>query len=153
MNQHLYFDGYYDAQSTTIFDAPVFLLKANPTLIPGSQLPKIPLHKWALNGDFSTLYGLDLYMDYTHYDGNNDLNRPAYGIADVSLTQQLKAGTSLNIGISNLFNQYVDTYGRIGFGVFIPENQYGTDPNGLAQGTERFGLSPEALTVTLTQRI
>jgi outer membrane receptor protein involved in Fe transport len=153
MNPHLFFDGYYDAQSTTIFDAPVFLLKANPTLIPGSQLPKIPLHKWAVNGDFSTPYGLDLYMDYTHYDGNNDLNRPAYGIADISLTQQLKAGTSVNIGISNLFNQYVDTYGRIGFGVFIPENRYGTDPNGLAQGSERFGLSPAALSVTVTQRL
>jgi outer membrane receptor protein involved in Fe transport len=153
VNPHLFFDGYYDAQSTTIFDAPVFLLQANPTLIPGSQLPKIPLHKWGLNGDFSTPSGLDLYMDYTHYDGNNGLNRPAYGIADISLTQQLKNGTSVNIGISNLFNEYVDTYGRIGLGVFIPENSFGTDPSGLAQGSERFGLSPAALTVTVTQRL
>jgi outer membrane receptor for ferrienterochelin and colicin len=153
VNPHLFFDGYFDAQSTTIFDAPTFLLQDNPTLIPGSQLPKIPLHKWGVNGDFSTPYGMDLYMDYTHYDSNNDLNRPAYGIADISLTQQLKGGTSFNIGISNVFNQYVDTYGRIGLGVFVPENQFGTDTSGLAQGSERFGLSPAALSVTVTQRL
>jgi outer membrane receptor for ferrienterochelin and colicin len=153
VNPHLFFDGYYDAQSTTIFDAPTFLLQDNPTLIPGSQLPKIPLHKWGVNGDFSTPYGFDLYMDFTHYDSNNDLNRPAYGIADISLTQQLKGGTSFNLGISNVFNQYVDTYGRIGLGVFVPENQFGTDTSGLAQGSERFGLSPAALSVTVTQRL
>lgn len=153
VSDHLFFDGYYDTQSTTIFDAPVFLLQDNPTLIPGSQIPDIPLHKWGLNGDFSTPHGMDIYMDFTHYDGNNGLHRPAYGIADFSLTQDLKNGTSVNVGISNLFNQYVDTYGRIGYGVFIPENQFGTDTNGLNQGTERFGLSPAALSVTLTQKI
>ena len=151
VNPHLLFDGYYDAQPTTIFDAPTFLLQDNPTLIPGSQLPKIPLHKWGVNGDFSTPNGLDLYMDFTHYDSNNDLNRPAYGIADISLTQELKGGTSFNIGISNVFNQYVDTYGRIGLGVFVPENQFGTDTSGLAQVQN---ASDSWLpSVTVTQRL
>ena len=48
LNEHVFFDGYWDTQSTTIFDAPTSLLINNPNLIPGSQLPKIPLHTWGV---------------------------------------------------------------------------------------------------------
>jgi outer membrane receptor protein involved in Fe transport len=148
--ENLVFGGYYDTQSTVIFDAPVFLLVANPTLINGSQLPKIPLHKYGLTADLTSTRGGELYLDYTHYDGNNPLNRPAYGVADASLTQQLSTRFSANLGVSNLFDSDVDDYGRIGWGVFIPENQYGHDSSGLQQGSERFGLSPRALSLTLS---
>jgi hypothetical protein len=47
----------------------------------------------------------------------------------------------------------VDNYGRIGWGLFIPENQYGSDPNALAQGTERFGLAPRAFIFSLTEKM
>lgn len=152
VNQHLFFDGYYDAQSTVIFDAPDSLLMSNLTLINGSQLPRIPLHKEGLSGDWATASGGDLYLTYTHFDSNNDLNRPAYGVTDLSFTQRMTSRTSINIGVSNLFNNDVDTYGRIGYGVFVPENQFGTNSTGLQQGSERFGLSPAALSVTVTQR-
>jgi outer membrane receptor protein involved in Fe transport len=153
VNPRLFFDGYYDAQSTVIFDAPDSLLMNNLTLINGSQLPRIPLHKEGLSGDWATASGGDLYLAYTHFDANNDLNRGAYGEADLSFTQRITARTSINIGVSNLFNNDVDTYGRIGYGVFVPENKFGTDANGLQQGSERFGLSPSALSVTVTQRL
>lgn len=152
-NQHLYFDGYYDVQSTTIFDAPDFLLMNNPTLINGSQLPKIPLHKFGISADLTNSYGAEFYVNYTHYDSNNGLNRPAYGVADASITQRLSERTSLNLGISNLFDTNPDNYGRIGLGAFVPENAFGTDANALAQGSERYGLSPTALSLSLTQRI
>ncbi len=63
----------------------------------------------------------------------------------------MNARIALNIGISNLFNNDVDNYGRIGYGVFVPENKFGTNSTGSQHGSERFGLSPRALSVTMTQ--
>jgi outer membrane receptor for ferrienterochelin and colicin len=152
VNPRLFFDSYYDVQSTVISDAPDSLLMNNLTLINGSQLPRIPLHKEGLSGDWATASGGEFYLVYTHFDGNNDLNRGAYGQTDFSFTQKMAARTLITLGISNLFNNDVDTYGRIGYGVFVPENKFGTNANGLQQGSERFGLSPSALSVTVTQR-
>ena len=59
----------------------------------------------------------------------------------------------MNLGVSNLFSTDVDTYGRIGLGVFVAENQFGTDANAVQQGSELFGLSPLTVSFTVTQRI
>jgi len=152
VNPHLFFDGYWNTQSTTIFDAPDSLLMNNPTLIPGSQLPKIPLHKWGLAANLTTSRGGELYLDYVQVDSNNELARPSYGEASVALTQQVAPHTFVNLGVSNLFNQVVDNYGRIGLGRFVPENQFGVDSTGVNQGSERFGLVPAAISFTVIQR-
>jgi outer membrane receptor protein involved in Fe transport len=149
---HAVFDAYWDVQSVTIFDVPQDFLMNNVTLIPGSQLPGIPLHKWGGYIDLTDNRGGDVYLDYTQYDSNNSYNRPSYGVADLAITQQVAKNTYVNLGVSNLFNQAVDTYGRIGLGVFIPENQYGTDSSGLDQGTERFGLAPASVSFNVIQR-
>ncbi len=153
VNPHLYLEGYWDVQSATIFDAPVQLLIDNPTLIPGSQLPEIPLHKWGASFDYTNNYGGEIFLNYTHYDSNNSLHRPAYGVADAAFTQRIASNTYLNLGVSNIFNSAVDNYGRIGWGVYVPENQYGTDANALDQGSERFGLAPATLIFSVTQRL
>jgi len=57
------------------------------------------------------------------------------------------------MGVSNLFNQVVDNYGRIGLGVYVPENQFGTDTSAVQQGSERFGLAPASVSFTIIQRI
>jgi hypothetical protein len=150
---HFSVEGYWDTQSAALFDAPDFLLMSNPTLINGAQLPAIPLHKFGIALDLTNTHGGEVYVDYTHLDSNNSLNRPAFGWADASFTQAVSKDLSLNLGITNLFNSAVDDYGRIGLGVFIPENQFGTDPNALAQGTERFGLAPMSVIFSLTEKI
>jgi outer membrane cobalamin receptor len=152
-NAHLLLGGYWDVQSVTIFDAPASLLMDNPTLIPGSQLPGIPLHKWGLNMNLANDRGGSIYMDYVQVDSNNPLNRASYGTTDLAITQQVSKHTFVNLGVSNLFNQAVDTYGRIGLGVFVPENQFGTDSSGLQQGTERFGQAPASIGFTVIERI
>ena len=152
-NRNFFVDGYYDVQSAAIFDAPVVLLQSNPTLINGAQLERIPLHKFGVAMDYTNNHGGEFYIDYTHFDGNNPLNRPPFGWADAAFTQSISKNTSVNVGITNIFNSAVDTYGRIGLGVYIPENMYGTDANALAQGSERFGLAPMAVMFTLTQKI
>lgn len=148
-----FFDGYYDTQSTVIFNAPDSLLMDNPTLINGGQLPVIPLHKFGINADFTNKHGGELYLDYTQFGNNNGIARPSYGVVDMALTQQISSRTTVNLGVSNLFNSNVDNYGRIGLGVFVPENQFGTDTNGVEQGSERFGLAPASLSFTVTERI
>jgi len=152
VDPHFFVDGYWNTQSTTIFDAPDSLLMNNPTLIPGSQLPKIPLHKWGLAANLTTSRGGELYVDYVQVDSNNELARASYGEASLALTQQIAPHTFVNLGVSNLFNQVVDNYGRIGLGSFIPENHFGVDSTGVNQGSERFGLSPAAVSFTVIER-
>lgn len=153
VNPHFFIDGYYDVQSAVLFDAPVDILQSNTTLINGSQLPAIPLHKFGLAMDLTNTHGGEIYIDYTHLSSNNSLNRPAFGWADAAFTQSVSKSLALNLGVTNLFNSAVDNYGRIGWGLFIPENQYGSDPNALAQGTERFGLAPRAFIFSLTEKM
>lgn len=151
-NEHTLFDAYWDTQSTTFFDAPASLLMSNPTLIPGSQLPGIPLHKWGVYMDVTSNKGGEIYLDYSQVDSNNSLHRTSFGTADLAITQQVAPHTAVNLGVSNLFNQAVDTYGRIGLGVFVPENQFGTDTGGLSQGSERFGQAPASVIFSVIQR-
>ncbi len=145
---------YYDVQSSAIFDAPVFLQQSNPTLINGSQLVGIPLQKYGATLDWTLTDRTEYYMDYTHFAGNNPLNRGPFGIANAALTQTVTSnGLAATLGVTNLFNEASDIYGRIGLGVFIPENSYGTDTSGLQQGTEQFGLAPRAFLFTLSQKV
>ncbi len=88
--------------------------------------------------DATSIKGGEIYLDYSQVDSNNELDRPSFGTADLAITQQVAPHTAVNLGVSNLFNQAVDTYGRIGLGVFVPENQFGTDTGGITRiGTFR----------------
>jgi outer membrane receptor protein involved in Fe transport len=150
---HLSVEAYYNVQSAAVFDMPVTILMNNPTLINGSQLPNIPLHTYGLIFDLTNTHGEEVYLNYTHYDDFNSYNRPAFGEADAFFNARLSDVTSLNLGISNIFNAATDDYGRIGWGIFHAENQYGPDTNALQQGSERFGLSPMSFTFSVTQKI
>ncbi len=152
INPHFVFDGYWDTQSVTNNDIPDAYLMNNVTVINNAQIAGIPLHKWGAYVDLTSDYGGEVYLDYVQVDSNNSYQRVSYGTADLALTQRVARNTYVNLGVSNVFNQAVDTYGRIGLGVFIPENQFGTDSSGLEQGTERFGQAPASLSFTVTQR-
>jgi outer membrane receptor protein involved in Fe transport len=152
INPHLVFDGYWDAQSVANFDVPDAYLMNNVNVINGSQIAGIPLHKWGAYIDATNDSGGELYLDYVQVDSNNSYNRVSYGTADLAITQQVAKHTFVNLGVSNVFNQAVDIYGRIGLGVFVPENQFGTDSSGLQQGSERFGIAPASLSFSVIQR-
>ncbi len=149
----LAFDAFYNVQSVVVFDMSDTLLQNNPTLINGAQIPNIPLHTYGITMDLTNTHGGEVYIDYTHYDNYNAYNRPAFGEADAFFNQRLSNETSINLGISNLFNEATDNYGRVGLGLYQAENQFGTDANALQQGTERFGIGPRSFTFTLTQRL
>ncbi len=153
LTPHVTLDAYYNVQSAAVFNLSNTLLMNNPTLINGAQIPNIPLHTYGATLDVTNTHGGEFYIDYTHYDNYNAYNRPAFGEADAFFNQRLSDQTSINLGISNLFNEATDNYGRIGWGLFQAENQFGPDTNSLQQGTERFGIGPMSFTFSLTQRI
>ncbi len=150
---HLTVEGYYNVQSAMVFNMSDTVLMNNPTLINGAQIPNIPMHTYGITMDLTNTYGGELYIDYTHYDNYNPYNRPAFGEADAFFNQRINDQTSINLGISNLFDEATDNYGRVGLGLFQAENQFGSDTNALQQGTERFGIGPRAFTFSVTQRI
>lgn len=150
-NRHLFFDYAYDVQSAIELNVPTNVLRSNVNVINGSQIVGIPLHKASVSADYSDQHGLDIRLDGFYIGDNNGFNRPPYSYLNASVSKQFTKTIGLNLGLFNVFNSATDTYGRIGLGQYIPENQYGTDFGGpLSQGSERFGLSPRNFTLTLT---
>ncbi len=153
IDPHFYVDYGYDIQSAVRIGVPDSILMANFNIINGSQVLGIPLHKASLGFDVTDRHGFEARLDGYYIGNNNGLNRPAYGYADASLSKVLSRRTSINVGVSNIFGNAVDTYGRIGLGQFNPENAFGTDQNAFDQGSERFGLPPPRVLLSLTERL
>jgi hypothetical protein len=58
----------YDIQSAKQLGVPLALLRSNPTVINGSQILLIPLHKQSLGLDLSTRGGFEARVDAEHLD-------------------------------------------------------------------------------------
>ena len=128
-------------------------------LIPGAQIPLIPMHKatfgldWAYKGWEANITG--------NYVGlNNPQERPAFTYFNGFLNKQLTDRIGLNFGVQNIFNQNTQTYGYFGHQQFFPENQYGSDLNSIQQYVngktgytmEEFGLASTSFIFTLNLR-
>ena len=120
------------------------------TLVPEAQLLGIPLHKASFGLDFSSLRGFELRMDTYYVGPNNGFNRGAYFYSNVAVTQQLGRHATLNLGVFNVFDQASDRFGRFGLGPFNAENKFGTDRNAFDQQSERFGLPPAQVQLSVT---
>ncbi|MGH7708935.1 MAG: TonB-dependent receptor domain-containing protein, partial [Candidatus Dormibacteria bacterium] len=153
LNPNFFLDYGYDVQSAVLNGVPDSFLKTNPTIVNGSQILGIPLNKATLGFAYSSHHGFDARFDTAFIGDNNGYNRPAYTYTNASVSQQLGRRTLLNLGVFNLFNQASDQYGRIGLGQFHPENQFGTDRNAFDQASERFGLPPTQVQLSVTQQI
>lgn len=151
-NDRFFTDYAYDIQSAVRVGVPDTILMANPFIINGAQIYQTPVHKWDLGVDYSTPNGLETRLDGYYIGINNALNRPAYFFADASVSKTLTSRTTLNLGIHNIFNNAADQYGRFGWGVFTPTNQFNPLPNALAEASERFGLVPTQIELTVTQK-
>jgi len=142
----------YNVESAAYIDVPDSILMANTTIINGSQVPGIPLRKGNLGLEYSNPKGLDLTLDGNYVGNNNGLDRNAYWFTNASISQTFQKTYTINLGINNLFNSAVQTYGYFGLGEFRPENQFGTDNPFTQPGNERFGLAPRQYFLTLTFR-
>ena len=147
-------DAGYAVQSAAYFGMSNDILSNNATLINGNQLDSVPLQR----ANFGIAYaddqnGWGWRLDNYYVGTPNGFNRPPYYYANFNIYKTVLKGTTLNLGVSNVFNSNAQQYGYIGSGVFKPENQFGSDQNAYQQGTEEFGLPLQQFWLTLTQKI
>lgn len=144
VNHNLFFDYDYSVESSALQAADVQVLQNNPTLIIGSQLPGVPLHKAQLGVDYTFEGGVNLHLNQYYVSTNNAKNSPAYNYGDLVIGVPVRHDGEFNIAIDNVFNQYVQYEGLIGHGVPLPLNQYATSamyqPLIGASATELYGL-------------
>lgn len=157
VNRRFYMDYSYDIQSAVNLNVPDSILQSNVTLINGSQLVGIPLHKASIGFDYSNLHGFEMRTDINYLSANNSYNRPAFCYANAFLSQAVGRHATLNLGIQNAFDSASSRYNQFGAGPFVAENQFGTDTSALQQvfnnnaGGMNGLLQPE-FTLSLTLR-
>ncbi len=142
-NRHLFFDYDWALTSTVLLGANTALLQANETLVPGDQLPRLPLHTFTGAIDQTFPGGFNLRYTLHAVSANNTKALPAYDYSDLRMSYPLK-DAMLSVTVSNLFNQWADIRGLRYEGVPLPLNSFAGPaayaPYTGANATERFGL-------------
>ena len=142
-SRNFYFDYDYALTSTTLLGANEQLIQDNVTLIPGSQIARVPLHTANLAADYTFNHGLDLRYGMYFVSAGNTKSLPAYNYSDFSAAYPVKNGV-ITATVLNLWNQWASIAGLIGEGVPLPLNQYATTskytPYIGTAATEQFGL-------------
>lgn len=148
-----YVDYDWATTSTAILSLPAQLLRANKTLVPGSQLPHLPLHTLTLAFDHTLTGGLDLRYTLHTISANNTKALPPYDYSDFTATYRAANGV-FAVTVGNVFNQYADNRGLRYEGVPLALNSYATATDYApvigAASTERFGLPPRTLFFSYT---
>jgi len=142
----------YTIDSMRPFDLPasVLAVPSNATIVDGGQVAGIPVHQGSLTLAHANARGLSAELA-AYYEGpNNNLNLPGYAFANVALHAPIGRALRLDLAVDNVFDSHADTYGRVGLGLFQPENPFGPDTNALEQATERYGLSPATIRLTIS---
>ncbi len=143
VTRRLFVDYDWALSSTVLLNANASLLQANETLVPGDQLPRLPLHTFTGAIDQTFSGGLNVRYTLHAVSVNNTKALPAYDYSDLRLSYPLKDAT-VSVTVSNLFNQWADIRGLRYEGVPLPLNSYATAasyaPYTGANATERFGL-------------
>jgi hypothetical protein len=155
--QGFFVDAGVDVLSARYYGIPVLSQKNQQTLIEGGQIVGVPFMKASLGLDYTLKDHTEMRIDGFFVGRNNALYRPPYYYANGFVTHPFGHGLSMNLGVSNLFNSGYDQYGRLGYGQFIPENQFGTDNSVLAQEFngnygERFGMTQRSIMLSLNYR-
>ncbi|MBV9232704.1 MAG: TonB-dependent receptor [Candidatus Eremiobacteraeota bacterium] len=138
------FNASFDVQSASYLGIPQDILIANTRLLDGGQIYGIPLRQGTAGLAYQDNRGLGARIDATYIGGDNSWNRGPFWFANASVSKT-SGPVSIGLGISNLFNSAAQQYGLIGYGVFQPQNFYGSvaqggPTNALAQSSEQYGL-------------
>jgi outer membrane cobalamin receptor len=126
-NGKFFSDYSYDTQSSILESQDPALI--NPafggslTLIPASQLPGVPLHKYSFAFDYTFGRSFEARLDTYHLSDNNQNNLPAYSYSNLELTKPI-AESSVTVAIDNLFNSNADIRNTVAYGVPHALNQF-----------------------------
>lgn len=141
--RNLYFDYDWALTSTSLLGANTQLIQANVTLIPFSQIARVPLHTANLAADYTFNNGIDLRYGFYWVSAGNTKSLPAYDYSNFTAAFPTRNGVITATAL-NLWNQYATIAGLIGEGVPLPLNQYATPskytPYIGTAATEQFGL-------------
>jgi len=156
-SRKVFVDFDYTIESTALRAADVTTLQNNLTLIVGSQLPGVPLHKAQAALDWTVGNNIDLRLTQYYVSANNSKNRGSYDYGDFQVNVPLSTVSSVNFAVSNVFSQFTGYNGQIGQGQTLPLNQYATAANYTpligTSATELFGLPPRQFFVSYTYHV
>lgn len=138
------FNASFGVQSAAYLGIPQDILIANTNLLDGGQIYGIPLRQGTTGLAYQDAQGIGARLDATYIGGDNSWNRNPFWYANASVSKS-SGPVAVNLGIYNFFNSIAQRYGLIGYGVYIPQNFYGSAAqggatSGLEQGNEAFGL-------------
>lgn len=161
-SKRLSLDYSYDVQSTKLLGATPTFLQSDLAIIPGAQLPAIPLHTASLGLNFEQGNGLNAHLTGHYVSANNSRNAPPYAIFNANFGVPMGHG-SLNIAVQNLFNLSGTSAIAECSGVPLALNQYATPvdytpclgptSNGALGAGWLTGAGGRRLIVTLSQRV
>ena len=143
----LFIDYDYNTESSILkSDDPSLIdpnLGGSLVLVPNSQLPNVPLHKYSYAFDYTFGHDIEARLSNYHVSENNPKNLPAYGYSDLTLSGPLGKGT-LSATVQNLWRNDAFYEGNIGEGYPLALNKLAQpsdyQPFFGAQATEQFGL-------------
>ncbi len=149
VTRHLEVDAGYTVQTAYYFGLPISVLVNNGGYVNGQQFYGIPTDTASAGAGYSNRAGgITVRLD-GYYVGNNDaLYRPAYSYANGNIAATIHHVT-LNLGVHNLFNSAVESYGINAAGTPYPQNQYVTTAPSLGQ---EFGLAARQIWLSATVR-
>ncbi|MGB8965789.1 MAG: TonB-dependent receptor [Candidatus Cybelea sp.] len=138
------FNAGYSIQSAAYLGIPTDILIDNTGLLDGGQIYGIPLRQGTAGISYQNNAGYGARMDANYFGANNSWNRNPFWFVNASVNKT-EGPTSIGFGIYNLFNSAAQRYGLIGYGVYIPQNFFGSAAlggatSGLEQGNEAFGI-------------
>jgi hypothetical protein len=106
LGQNLVAEPYYDITQTVANSNSPLLTNPFSIIIPGSQVPNIPMHRGGVTLDYkaphSSVEGL---LNGTFASANNANNLPGYITADAGVSINFTKGT-LTAAVTNIFNKY-----------------------------------------------
>jgi len=147
----------YATNSSVAQSVPDSILSGNLTLVPGSQLPNIPLHKYNFALDYTFDKMVELRSETYFISSNNDKNLPAYNYTNFIITVNTGHRGQFNAIINNLFQQNTFAQGLIGDGVPLALNKFAApsdyQPLIGAGATEQFGLLPRRVEFIYSYRV
>jgi hypothetical protein len=156
VNARSFVDYDWALTSTVLVSVPTSLLQSQLTLIPGSQLPHLPLHTF--DASYDTLLGRGAEARYTVHtvSDSNTKGLPAYNYSDLRLTFT-QGHSVLGVAITNLFNQDAFIEGLRGEGVPLALNAYAR-PASYApligtSAAEEFGLPYRQIILTYNLQV
>ena len=143
LSREFFIDYEYAVNSVNPLSVPVSVLQNNLFIVPGSQLPRIPLQKANFSLDYAFPGGIEARSTTYFVAANNPNNLPGYNFTNFVLSYT--AGRNTITGtVNNLFNQWASYQGLIGQGYPLPLNSFATAANYVpffgSQATEQFGL-------------